>query len=403
MKKTTLLLFTSLFSIMLIAQETEKVFNPKVSGYVSYEAFFDTYQSVDTRDGDVYLYPLPANLDVNGDDINENLQFRMLSIQSRLKFSSTGPDAFGAKTSAVIEGDFLGISQNDVRQIRLRNAFMKLDWGTTKLILGQFWHPTIYTKNIPKVIHFGAAAPFHPLHRSPQARLTLNPSENLEILAAALVHGYHISSGPATAQRNAGIPDLQFRGIFKTDVIYMGLNAGYKILKPRLITNAGVKTDKTIGSYNLHAFGGLNMDPINISGGLLYGQNLTHFVMIGGYASSDLTDDYDYTNYKTMSLYADAYIKMDNMQIGGFFGYSKNMGADDDITNLIAYGRSTSLSHIFRIAPRFVVTSGKTSFAFEYNLTGAVYGTAFDSKGKPTSTADAVINNKIMFSAKYAF
>jgi len=58
---------------MLIAQETEKSFNPTISGYVGYEAFFDTYKSADTRDGEVYLYPLRQDLDVNGDDINKKL------------------------------------------------------------------------------------------------------------------------------------------------------------------------------------------------------------------------------------------------------------------------------------------------------------------------------------------
>jgi len=327
----------------------------------------------------------------------------MLSIQSRIKFASTGPDAFGAKTSAAIETDFLGISQNDVRQLRIRNAFLKLDWGTTNLLLGQYWHPTIYTKAIPGVIHFGAAAPFHPLHRSSQARITFNPSENLELLAAALIHGYHISSGSAEAQRNAGLPDFQFRGIFKTDIFYFGANAGYKFLTPRLETATNLKTTKTVGSYNTHLFAGADIDPIHVSGGLIYGQNLTHFVMIGGYASSDVNDDYDYTNFKTMSIYADAYLKMDNLLFGGFAGYSKNLGADDDIMGPVIYGRALDASYIFRIAPRVVVVSGKTSFAFEYNLTGAAYGTAFDAKGKATDTDDIVVNNKLLFLAKYTF
>lgn len=403
MKKTTLLLFSVFLSIISFAQETEKTFQTTISGYVRYEAFFDTYKSVDTRDGEVYLYPLAEDLDVNGDDINQKLQFQMLSLQSRLKFAATGPDAFGAKTSAVIEGDFLGISQADVRQLRIRNAFMKLDWGTMNVILGQFWHPIIYTKAIPKVIHFGAAAPFHPLHRSAQARITLTPTENLELLAAALVHGYHSSVGPAESQRNAGLPDLQVRGIFKVSGAYVGLNAGYKFLTPRLETAAGVKTTKTLGSYNTHLFGGVNLDPVNLSGGLIYGQNLTHLVMIGGYASSDLTDDYDYTNYKTLSLYADGYITMDNLHVGGFFGYSKNLGADDDVTGLALYARGANLSHILRIAPRVAITSGKVNLAFEYGLNMAVYGTAFDAKGKATSNADPVFNHKLLFSAKYAF
>lgn len=406
MKKTSLLLFSIIFCTAIFAQETEKMFNTKISGYVLYEAFFDTYKSFDTRDGEVYLYPRPENLDANGDDLNEVLQFEMLAVQSRIKFTSTGPDVFGAKTLAVIEADFLGIGQNDTRQLRSRNLFIKLNWGTANVLLGQFWHPTIYTKNIPKVIHFGAGAPFHPLHRSAQARITLTPSDNLELLAAACVHGqtYHASVGiDAEQQRNAGLPDIQLRGVFKNDMLYAGLNGGMKFLKPRLVTAAGVKTDKIVSSYNAHAFLGLNLDPITLSGGLLYGQNLSHFVMLGGFASSSTDDDYDYTNYKTLSLYADGYLKANNMQIGGFFGYSKNLGTDEDITGLFSAARGATLSHIMRVAPRFVVSSGKMSFAVEYSLNAAVYGTTFDSKGKAEDTADPVINHKLLFAAKYAF
>lgn len=60
MKKTSLLLAFTLVSIYLFAQENlpEKVKTVEFSGLIRYDAYFDTYQSLTLRDGDVYLYPL---------------------------------------------------------------------------------------------------------------------------------------------------------------------------------------------------------------------------------------------------------------------------------------------------------------------------------------------------------
>ena len=93
-----LLLFLSVIFLpgILISQETEQKHNLNFSGYIGYEMYFDTYNSATTRDGQVYLYPFAEDLDINGDDINQNFQSQMLSIQSRTRLTSSGLSAFGA-------------------------------------------------------------------------------------------------------------------------------------------------------------------------------------------------------------------------------------------------------------------------------------------------------------------
>ncbi len=68
-------------------------------------------------------------LDMNGDDINAGTNFNMLAIQSRISLALSGPDALGAKTSGLIEGDFFAQANDNIDLVpapaRLRKT--KLD------------------------------------------------------------------------------------------------------------------------------------------------------------------------------------------------------------------------------------------------------------------------------------
>ena len=131
-----LIIFLFFIPLALFGQEknTDKPFTMKFGGFVRYEAYFDDYKSIDTRDGNLILYPERPVLDAEGNDINKTGQLEMASIQSRAKVTVSGPSAFGAKTSAFIETDFEGTSQDVVRTLRLRHAFLKLDCEKSSLM-----------------------------------------------------------------------------------------------------------------------------------------------------------------------------------------------------------------------------------------------------------------------------
>ncbi len=414
-----LLLFLSVIFLpgILISQETEQKPSITLSGFVRYELFFDTYESVETRDGEVYLYPLRENLDINGDDINNNFQLNMLGLQARPRISAVGPNAFGAKVTGVLEGDFLGVTQADSRMLRLRHGFLNLKWEKSELLMGHTWHPMFVTECFPTTVSMGAGVPFHVLNRAPQVRYTASLSNTMSIMGALLIHGYHKNSGPANAQRNSGLPDTQVQFKFKTDNIFASFTAGYKFLTPRLETADGVKTNETIGSFNVAANTKLTFDPVTIKVEGIYGQNLTHFVMIGGYGATDVptgptrVDDYEYTNINTMSVWSDVAFNLDFMEIGVFGGYSSNLGAKGDYYSLATYTRGEDINYIFRVSPRVVVKSGKVDFGLEYMITGAAYGTLdADAPVDPlhpeysfTDTDKPTINNRMIFSARYKF
>ncbi|MEI7597313.1 MAG: hypothetical protein WCK02_16305 [Bacteroidota bacterium] len=131
MKKLFLALL-AVSSLTLNAQEKkeEPKFGIKFSGFVKTDAFYDTRQTVNAREGHFLLYPDNILLDALQKDINNQGNFNMLSIQSRLKGAISGPDAFGAKTSGVLEADFFGNTGSgldDVNGFRLRHAFVKMN------------------------------------------------------------------------------------------------------------------------------------------------------------------------------------------------------------------------------------------------------------------------------------
>jgi hypothetical protein len=167
-----LVLFLIILSpCILKAQEEEKSYGIKFSGFVKTDVFYDTRQTVSIREGHFLLFPAAKDLDADNNDINGKSGFNILSIQTRLLGKITGPDAFGAKTSGLIEADFFGnenSSFSDVNGFRLRHAFVKLNWQKTELLIGQFWHPMFVTDCYPGVISFNTGAPFQPFSRNPQ-------------------------------------------------------------------------------------------------------------------------------------------------------------------------------------------------------------------------------------------
>jgi hypothetical protein len=151
------LLLLILSSLTIQAQEKKETpkFGISLSGYVKTDMFYDTRQVVSIREGHFLIYPEGPKPDINGNDINSKDHFNILSIQSRFTGRITGPDLLKAKTSALLEADFFGnenLNFSDVNGLRLRHAYVKLNWSTTELLVGQYWHPLFVPECFPDVI-----------------------------------------------------------------------------------------------------------------------------------------------------------------------------------------------------------------------------------------------------------
>jgi hypothetical protein len=393
------------------AQEADPGWGIKFSGFVKTDIFYDTRQagaSNAIREGHFYLYPDNVLYDAEGNDINANPSFHILNIQTRLKGTISGPDAFGAKTSGVIEAEFFGTAESDINGFRLRHAFVKMDWTKTVLLIGQAWHPMFPEESFPGTISFNTGAPFTPFSRNPQVRLTRKLG-NLSLSLTTYSQRDFASSGPDGGSnkylRNSGIPgtDLQLRLQVNNNITaWAGID--YKKLRPELRTSANFETKASIGSVSYFANLKIKTEPLSISLMGVYGQNASDLVMIGGYAVSQVTDivtmEKTYTNLNTGNFWIDMSTTGKKFVFGLFTGFSKNLGASETINGSV-FGRGNNIDHLFRISPRLTITEGRLSFAFEVEHTTAAYGT-MESSGKVTNT-NSVSNLRILAAAIYKF
>jgi hypothetical protein len=411
MKRSLFLILISAFNLLqVISQEVDPSWGIKFSGFIKNDIFYDTRQSTASnglREGHFYLYPDNSVFDINGKDINANPSLHFLSIQTRIREDIKGPDAFGAKTSGVIEAEFFGTSEADLNGFRLRHAYVKLDWPKTTLLSGQFWHPMFIAESFPGTISFNTGAPFTPFSRNPQVKLTQMIGK-ADVSLTAYGQRDFTSPGPDGNSnrylRNSHLPglNLQMR-IPAGDIITAWLGFDYKKLRPEIRTALNYETDAAIGSFAVVTNIKIKTSPLNMSIMAVFAQNASDLMMTGGYAVSSidlLNLIKSYTTINTGSIWMDMSTNGKKTSFGLFTGLSGNLGAGDQIEGAV-YGRGTDIKYLFRIAPRIIVTGGKFSFAGEIENTTAAYGT-MQSDGKVIN-ADNVSNLRILLSTIYKF
>ncbi|OQY26321.1 MAG: hypothetical protein B6244_13935 [Candidatus Cloacimonetes bacterium 4572_55] len=377
MRLLSLVLFVLFLPTLLFAQGADgEEFGIKFKGFVKTDFMLDTRANISAREGHFLLYPAEEVLDMNGDDINATPNLNMLSIQTRLTGVISAPDAFGAKVSGLVEGAFFGHSNGDINGFRLRHAFVKLAWDRCSLIVGQYWHPMFITEVFPGVVSFSTGVPMQPFSRNPQIRY-IHKMNNIFITLTAASQRDFTDTGPSGGSsiylRNAVLPILNMNVKMKSDNLVIGAGANYKSLMPRTSTLRGLSTDEKISSTAMIGFAKITSGNMTIKAEGVYGENMYDLFMLGGYAVK--SDDGEYIGIKTMSSWGEFVLKMSEspMTLGLFGGYTKNLGADDDILP-DGYVRGKNIDAIMRVSPRIIYQIGKTRFAAEVEYTSAAYG-----------------------------
>lgn len=402
---TSILIIITFFSATY-AQKNEPGFGIKFGGFLKTDIIYDSRQNVTLREGHFSLYPENEFIDKKGEDINAKANFNILSIQSRLTGNIYGPDAFGAKSSGVLEAEFFGTADGDVNGFRLRHAFGKLDWENASLLIGQTWHPMFVPEMFPAVISFNTGAPFQPFSRNPQVRFSYR-SNAFKLILAALSQRDFQSYGPAGLSsaylRNSVIPNLNAQFQFSGDGLFAGAGVDYKTLTPRLVTPFGYKTDASVSAVSVMGYTKIEIQPLIIKLQGIYGANLADHIQLGGYAVKEINpvdSSESYTHLKNLSIWGEI-LTGKQIEYGLFVGYTKALGADDNIVGKY-YGRGTNIDHIFRVAPRIQFNSEKNRIGIEIEYTSAGYGTANSlNKGKVENVKN--ISNLRVLTAYYHF
>lgn len=426
--KRIILLFLVFSSLHSLAQEKkdESKFGVSFSGFVKTDVFYDSRQTVSIREGHFSLYPQPENLDINGVDINAKDHVNILAIQSRLTAKMTGPDVLNAKISALIEADFFGNENGnfaDVNGLRLRHAFVRLNWEKTELLVGQFWHPMFAHECFPDVVSFNTGAPFQPFARHPQIRLTQKMNRISLILAVAEQRDF-TSTGPDGGNskylNNEVLPDLnmhwQYKGKWnEKNELLLGIGLEFKTIVPRLsfqydqFVNDGIDTtyyagDNKVSSYALSLYSKVKTPKIIWKAHVVYGSNMTEFAMLGGYAVSAVPNPaqlkYEYTPTETFAVWSEIATN-GKIQAGLFGGFTSNLGTAED--NLgVYYSRGANIKSVYRISPRIVGNFEKLRISTELEYTVAEYGTA-DKQGLVNNNLSTVSNIRLLMAFYYFF
>jgi hypothetical protein len=425
-------LLALLLFIPIISFSQEKKEEPKYginfSGFIKNDFFFDSRDNYTLREGHFLLFPKEKNLDSDGNDINDKTSFNFLSIQSRLTGKITAPDAFGAKTTGILEADFFGNENTnfiDANGFRLRHAYVKLNWENTELLAGQYWHPLFVPGCFSGVISFNTGAPFQPFSRNPQIRLT-HKLGKLSISGALSAQRDFTSALGSAPLRYSSIPNISTIFSFenkdvdkKTDLL-AGIVLDYKTIQPLLTTTKGGKTfinNEKVTGRSVSAFLRYKNPSFTFKLQGIYGENLYDLTMLGGYAVKAITDTakntVSYTTINAITGWTEFQTNGEKIQFGLWAGYTQNIGANDSILNykigITDLSRGSNVKSIIRVSPRVVFIQGKFNFATEFEYTTASYATKEqdgtlnrDVFGVVTKTEN-VTNMRLLLSVIYNF
>lgn len=409
MKKFVLLFCISIISLQQLTaqsdQQEPKKFGICFKGFIKSDYWYDSRQVVASREELFLFYPKNVLIGKDGKDLNGEDYVNFSPVTSRLTGIITGPDAFGAKTSGMMEADFSGVTNEDINGFRLRHAIGKLTWERSELLFGQYWHPMFVTEVFPNVISLNTGAPFQPFIRNPQISY-IRYINRFNIGLTALSQRDNTNDGPQGFKgvyiRNALTPNLHLQIQYKSDHHVLGIAGDWKTLRPRLATDSMEITTSRVNSYATMAYWKYNHGLITWRCKAIYGQNLTEHLLLGGYAvktHDTLTDIMTYTPTHHLFVWG-------NIQYGKkfvynlFAGYAYNFGTSEANTGKY-YSRGADIAYVYRIAPSVSWVSNAVQISFEPEYTVAAYGNP-DQNGVVQNTSE-VANLRLLLTFFYFF
>ncbi|HKK80717.1 MAG TPA: hypothetical protein VJ909_00630 [Prolixibacteraceae bacterium] len=416
-KIVTLLLISFFTGFTLKAQENQK---PKIDiyGFLRNEFYYDTYKGVDAAMDQFYLLPLYTGKDANNNHLNEQGSAHLTAIATRIGTKITGPEIFGATPMGNIEVDFAGVTSVDPVLIRIRKAFLKLNWEKSALLIGQTWHPFWGGSCFPSVAGLNTGAPFQPFNRSPQVNFDYNMGKTT-LSATALYENQYVSRGlyntsntnnKTLPKRNAGIPEMVVSATFRGENITLGAAGQHNTIQPidkTTIAEDTYITNEMNTSMAAMAYAQYKSNKFKFLAKSIYGQNLANLTMLGGYGVKSVDENtgaYTYTNYNHLMTYINA-VYGKKHQVGVFAGMTQNLGTSDPLVeNTPTIGLLTSIQNMNRVSLHYAYNFKNFRFVGEYERTTAAYGAGtMNSADGLYANSVSVTNNRLIFVMMYMF
>lgn len=302
--------------------------------------------------------------------------------------------------------------------MRLRHAYVTLDWEKTQLGFGQYWHPMVILDCLPNVVNYSTGSPIFALNRNPQIRLTHKLSENFKIIAA--INSQRDFTPNTTPYRDSGVPSSHLQVQYKSKSFVAGLAGQYEVLRPQLSSgNPPIVNNETVKSFTALAYARVITKPLMISASAMMAQNAASLVMLGGFIGYSQPGTYDlYRTMNTRSAWIDFQQTTDKkVAFGLYAGIVKNMGAHDPVEGRVAttYGVTSSwgavsattggrsVDQLWRVVPRVDWSLSKTiKLRFEVENTVAKWGDA-QSNGRGIGNEFNARNNRFHLATFFMF
>ncbi|WP_353169719.1 hypothetical protein [Flavobacterium sp.] len=399
----------------------EKEWDVSWYGFIRTDYIWDSRKSAQVREYNLNLYPLDEALDVNGADLNDTGASNFLSVVSRLGTKVKGPNVWGAKISGTLEGDFFGNTEASVGLLRLRHAYINMDWSKTSLTMGQTWYPTFIPEVFPGVANFSTGIMFNPFGWASQVRVKQNFTKKFSGALTAYKEREFTTAAATGATQNAAsinsaIPTLHGQLQFKNKNWIAGLGAEYKSLQPlteyNVTPTTKAVTTETVNSTSIVGYFKYSNDKFSVKAYGIRGKNMYNLVMLGGFTGyASAGQPMKFEGNKTTSYWIDIASNNKKVAPGLFFGMTTNDGTSKtsdagEIPSYFVRGVSGSrvVDQVMRISGRVDFKQNKFRVTPEIEYTGATWGD-LNANGNGTANLNKkdVSNMRFMISCVYAF
>lgn len=357
-------------------------------GFVNPHYYADSRAVVGGREDMMLFYPKPVLLDSLGNDINDGWQANMLAITARVGLRVNGPDMLGAKASAYIEGDFTGSTNATINNLRLRHAYIDLNWGEHhRLLAGQYWYAMVIHEIMPMTNPLNMGAPFHCYARQPQVRYEFRHSGfeaiavaqwQLDNMSQGLLNG--IPSSSTLFARHSLIPELTAQLRTRGKNVFFGVAVNLKTIQPVVNTTGTASTQPLHTSLSYSLFGSVTNGGITIKAQTLQNNTLYEGCSLGGYLLWTVlgSDIYEVQDWHFNTAWLDIERNRGQWRPGIFLGYARREkeGVSTGYGPPQVFGRGYNLNYLWRVQPRLTYTTGNgLSFTGEAEYTYAGYDT----------------------------
>ncbi len=409
MKPKILLLLATLCCSFPIWGQKEN-FSYKFYGFVRADLFYNTRATMAPVDGNFYLYPLNKLPDTEGKDINAGPNGSFYTFTTRLGLDIKGPHVGTAMTSAKVETDFGGFSKN-VALLRIRQAYVALDWEKHQLLIGQTWHP-LFGAVFPDILNLSTGAPFQPFNRSPQLRYQYQTKE-ITLTASAIWQMQYTSSGPdgmsEDYMKNSCVPEFYIGADWQHDNEWIaGAGAHLISLSPRKQSEwegniYKVNERMTTTSYEAHVkYTGTNF---TVAAKTLLASALDHTALLGGYGIHSVDPQngkQEYTAFRQSTSWIN-FTYGQKWKPALFIGYTKNLGTGQSLADTeTLYGMGLDIDQLLITNLNLSYNLPHWQFGFEGSVGTAWYGDVNARNGRVENTHQ-VTNFRILGLMMYYF